>query len=167
MQALIKTLFDIILIRKGPDALPPSWLLVHATVLLWFFPLFAAAALMPNFGAYSVMVAVASWLISLAVYGLVIAAVGRSPRLLQSMIALIGCGALISIIQVAEIVMLSPFLDETLVQVGALLIIFWSVRVDGHIMSRTLDREWFIGVLIAMGVFLLQYAFTSAMVPAD
>ena len=165
MQALIRTLFDIILIR--PDAIPHSWLLLYMTVVLWFFPLLVAAILVPNFRGAVVLISVASWLISLLIFALVINFSGFSNRLLQAMTAIIGCGALVFIAQVASLVFLSPFLGAPLAQIAVFLLLFWSVYVKGHILARTIDRDWYIGFLIAIGVFLLQYAFSISVTPAS
>ena len=37
MVALLQTLLDIILLRKGPDAIPYSWILCLLTLTLWLF----------------------------------------------------------------------------------------------------------------------------------
>jgi len=167
VQAFIRTLFDIIMIRKGPDAIPHSWILAYAAVLLWFFPLFAATILIPTFEGRVVAVSVSSWAISLVCYALVITLAGHGSRLLQSLTAIIGCGALIFLGQVAGLVFLLPFFGEQLAQIVVYLLLFWSVHVKGHIMARSLNREWYIGFIIAISVFLLQYAFSTAVTSAS
>jgi hypothetical protein len=167
VQEFIRTLFDIITIRKGPDAIPHSWALAYAAVLLWFLPLFAATVLIPTFEGRVVAVSVVSWAISLGCYALVIALAGHGNRLLQSLTAIVGCGALIFLGQVAGLVFLLPFLGERIAQTLVYLLLFWSVHVKGHIMARTLNREWYIGFIIAISVFLLQYAFSMAVTPAS
>ena len=167
MQALIRTLFDILTLRKGPDAIPHSLLLLSATVVLWFLPLLFGTQLLPALDAKAVLRVTVSWLVSLACYVLVILVAGRSARLLQAMTAIIGCGALISFGQVSSVVFLTPFLSETLVAIVVELLLFWSVYVKGHIVARTLGREWYIGLIIAIGVFLLQYASSSALLGAS
>lgn len=162
MQALIRTLFDIVLIRKGPDAVPHSWLLLYAAVGLWFFPLLVAAILVPNFRGPVIAVSVFSWLISLASYTMVVVLAGYRSRLLQSLTAIIGCGALVFLAQVACLIFLTPFLGAALVQIVVYLLLFWSVHVKGHVISRTINRAWYVGLMIAIGVFLLQYAFSIA-----
>jgi positive regulator of sigma E activity len=72
VQTLIKTLFDIVLIRKGPDAIPHSRLLLSAAVILWLFPLVVAIVIVPTFEGAVVVVTVASWLLSLACYALIV-----------------------------------------------------------------------------------------------
>lgn len=167
MQALIRTLFDILTIRKGPDSIPYSWLLLYAAVLLWFLPLLTASVLVPNFKGAVVAVAVASWIVSLVCYALVIVLAGFKNRLLQALTAIVGCGALIFLAQVAGLVFLTPFLGDLFAQIFIYLLLFWSVHVKGHIIARTIDREWYFGFLIAIGVFVLQYAFSTAITPAS
>ena len=65
MQAFIKTLFEIITIRKGPEAIPYSWLLLNVATAIWFLPLFALVAVVQDFGRSSVALLVASWALSL------------------------------------------------------------------------------------------------------
>ena len=167
MQALIRTLFDITTIRKGPDAIPHSWLLLYMTVVLWFFPLLVAAVLVPTFEGPVILVSVASWGISLLVFAAVIVLAGFKARLLQSITAIIGCGALIFVAQVAGLVLLLPFTGPLIAQIVVFLLLFWSIYVKGHIIAATIDRQWYIGFVVAIGVFLLQYAFSMAVTPAS
>jgi hypothetical protein len=165
VQALIRTLFEIVMIRKGPDAIPHSWMLFHATAILWLLPLMVAATLVPNFSERAVAITLASWLLSLASFALIIGISGFRARLLQSLSAIIGCGALIFLAQVAGLVFLTPFLGAALVQVFIWLLLIWSVRVKGHIITCTINCERHIGLLIAIAVFVLQYAFATALTP--
>ena len=167
MLALIRTLFDITMIRKGPDAVPHSWLLLYLTVVLWFFPLLVAAVLVPTFEGPVILVSVASWGISLLAYGAVIVLSGFKARLLQSMTAIIGCGALIFVGQVAGLVLLTPFIGVLLAQILVFLLLFWSIYVKGHIIAAAIGRPWYIGFVVAIGVFLLQYAFSMTVTPAS
>ena len=166
MQAFIKTLFQIVTLRKGPDAIPPSWLLLNAATVMWFLPLLVAAVVVPGFGGAAVTASVASWALSLACYAGVIVLAGYSHRLLQALTALIGCGALIFVAQVAGLVVMSVLLGAAVAELGIYLLLFWSVYVKGHIIARTIARDWYVGLIIAIAVFLLQYAFSKAVVAA-
>ena len=167
MQAFIKTLFEIVTIRKGPDAIPYSWLLLNVATALWFLPLLALVAVIQDFGRPAVVVLVASWLLSLACYASVIVLAGYRHRLLQSLTAIIGCGAIIFFAQVASLVAASLLVGAAVAEIIVDLLLFWSVYVKGHIVSRAISREWYVGMVIAIGVFLLQYAFTNAAVTAS
>jgi hypothetical protein len=165
VQTLIKTLFDIVLIRKGPDAIPHSRLLLSAAVILWLFPLVVAIVIVPTFEGAVVVVTVASWLLSLACYALIVVLARLGHRLVQAMTAIAGCGALIFLGQVAGLIFLTPFLGAALAQIFIYLLLAWSVRVKGHIIARTIDCEWYLGILIAISVFVLQYAFSTVVTP--
>lgn len=167
MQAFIKTLFDILTTRKGPDAIPYSWLLLNVATVMWFVPLTAAALLVPGFSGVAVAVSVAGWALSLVCYGAVIVLAGYSRRLLQALTAIIGCGAIIFVAQVVGLIVLTFFLGAAVASIVVYLLLFWSVYVKGHIIARTIVSEWHVGLLIAIAVFLLQYAFSRAVVTAS
>jgi len=167
VQAFIKTLFEILIIRKGPDEIPHSWLLLKVATAMWFLPLFIAAVVVPGFGGAAVAVSVAGWALSLACYASIIVLAGFGSRLLQSLTAIIGCGAIIFFAQVGGLVTLSLLVGAALAQIIVYLLLFWSIHVKGHIISRAIDRDWYVGLIIAIAVFLLQYAFSTAVSPAS
>ena len=86
---------------------------------------------------------------------------GKPSRLLQTISAIVGCGALISLAFVAEYILLLPFLGDVFTGLIANLLLLWSVPVEGHIIARAIDRHWYIGILIAVVVFVLQYLIYS------
>ena len=90
-------------------------------------------------------------------YAAVVVLGGHSERLLQTITALLGCGALVFFAFVAEYVLFRPFVGERLTGLVANLILLWSVPVEGHIIARAIDRHWYIGISIAIAVFALQY----------
>jgi len=163
---LIKTLFDIVLLRKGPEAIPRSWLLFLMTVLLWLFSALAALALIEQFDDSDFFLGLFGGTIGLACYAALVVISGQSDRLSQTMSAIIGCGALISLAFVAEYVLLLPFLGSVSTSLIANLILLWSVPVEGHIIARAINRHWYIGILIAIAVFALQYFVYSLVTPA-
>jgi hypothetical protein len=165
VQAFIKTLFEIVMIRKGPDAIPYSWLLLNTAAAMWFLPLLIAAVLVPGFGAAAAAVSTASWALSLVCFALVIVLAGYGSRSLQSLTAIIGCGAIIFLAQVTSLVLLSLLLGAVFAQLAVYLLLFWSIYVKGHIISRAINRDWYVGLVIAIAVFLLQYAFSTAVSP--
>ena len=153
------------MVRKGPEAIPYSWMLFHVTVILWLLPLLVSAILIPNFTAAAVSITLASWILSLVLFAIIVHLSGYRARLLQTLSAIIGCGALIFQAQVAGIVLLTPFLGASLVQIFVWLLLFWSVRVKGHIIACAIQGERHVGMLIAIAVFVLQYALATAFTP--
>lgn len=102
-------------------------------------------------------------LVGVVFYAAVLFVTGHSRRTLQSVTAVIGCGAILTILFVAEFVLFRPFLGAGIAGIVAALIIFWSVPVEGHIISRAIDRHWFVGIAIAIAAFILQFGFQSAL----
>ena len=165
MLPLIRTLLAISLLRKGPEDIPHSWLLLYLCTALWLFGLVGMTILMQNFGAHEAWIGVASWVLGLVCYVFVLAISGHNSRTLQTLTALIGVGAIIRIAMLAELVLLTPFLGANLANIGAILVLFWSVPVKGHIIARAIEQHWYLGIVIAMFVFVLQFAFTSTLTP--
>jgi hypothetical protein len=103
--------------------------------------------------------------LGLVCYVFVLALSGHSSRSLQTLAALIGVGAIITFAMLAELILLTPFLGADLANLGAILVLFWSVPVKGHIIARAIERHWYLGIVIAMFIFVLQFAFSSTLTP--
>ncbi len=158
MLPLVRTLFDIALLRRGPEHLPRSGVLLGMTITLWLVSVLAALALIDRFDESDFFLSVFSGLIGVLCYAGIVFLHGFPARMLQTVAAIIGVGALITLIFVAEYVLLSPLLGEANAGLVATLILFWSVPVEGHILARAIDRHWYIGILLAIMVFILQYS---------
>ena len=157
MIPLIRTLFDIVLLRKGPDAVPHSGLLFVMVLGMWLFSSLAGLALIDRFDENDFFLGLFSGIVGIACYSVVVVLGGYSARLLQTITTLIGCGALIFLAFVAEYVLFRPFVGERITGLIANLILLWSVPVEGHIIARAINRHWYIGILVAIAVFALQY----------
>ena len=158
---LIRTLFDILLLRKGPEDIPRYWFLFMLILALWIFSALAALALIEQYDEADFFLGFFSGTIGILCYAAIVLINGKPSRLLQTISAIVGCGALISLAFVAEYVLLSPFLGDVLTGLIANLLLLWSVPVEGHIIARAIDRHWYIGILIAVVVFVLQYLIYS------
>ena len=154
---LIRTLFDIVLLRRGPDAVPHSGLLFMMALGLWLFSSLAGLTLIDRFDEDDFFLGLFSGIAGVACYSVVVVLAGYSARLLQTITTLIGCGALIFRAFVAEYTLFNPLAGERVTGLVANLILLWSVPVEGHIIARAINRHWYIGILIAIAVFALQY----------
>lgn len=157
MLPLIRTLFDIVLLRKGPDVIPRSGILLVPIVGLWLFASLAAVALVDQFRESDFFLGLFGGLVGILCYAGVVVLSGHAARMLQTVLAILGCGALIMLMFVAEYVLLLPFLGNLPTSLIANLILLWSVPVEGHIIAKATDRHWYIGILVAIAVFVLQY----------
>lgn len=166
MLALFETLFDIIRLRKGPDAIPHSRVLLAIVIGLWLFAGLIVTITTPELDQEGFVFGTIAGFGGLAAYSAVILFFRRRARLLQAVIAIFGCGALLSLMSAAADVFLKPFLSANLTDIVVALIILWSVPVEGHIISRTIERHWYLGVVIAMAVFVLQLLLYRQINPA-
>lgn len=162
MLTLLRTYVDMIALRKGPDAVPASWLVLCMSILLLVLSSYCAAALIDGVRTQNQLLTYAGYLLGIFFYGAVIYVAGFAGRLLQTISAIIACGSIITLLFVAEYVLFAPLLGDDVAGVVATLIIFWSVPVEGHLISRAIQQHWFVGITVAMAAFILQLGFQSA-----
>ncbi len=167
MLALLETLFDIVRLRKGPDAIPHSGLMLIVIIILWLGSSVVATVMVPQLDAASFLPDLIVSVAGLMCYAAVISLAGYGARLMQAFMAVLGCNAMLVLLYVASKVFLSPFLSEQLTGIVALLILLWSVPVEGHIISRTIERHWYLGIVIAMAVFIFQLTLRPVIAPVQ
>jgi len=166
MLALFETLFAIIRLKKGPDAIPYSWLLCMITMTMWLFAGLAMTAMTEELGEADFLVGTFTGVVGLACYASLIVLSGHTPRLLQTVTAVLGCGAMLSLIFIAGNVLLTPILGASVTNLVVTLVLLWSIPVEGHIIARAIDRHWYVGIVAAMAVFVFQLFLYSLVNPA-
>ncbi len=167
MLALFETLFDIIRLRKGPDAIPYSWLLCLIALTFWLFAGMAMTVMTDELGEQDFLLGTFTGVVGLASYASVVVLSGNTPRLLQTVTAILGCGAALSFLFLVGNAFLSPFLSENLTNLVVTLILLWSIPVEGHIIARAIDRHWYAGIVVAMTVFVFQLFLYSLLSPPE
>jgi hypothetical protein len=163
---LVRTLFDITLLRKGPDAIPVSAILLLMAIGLWLLSSLSVLALIDQYDERDFTIGLYTALAGVVAYTVILVLAGHASRAMQTITAILGCGAVISLAFVAEFVLFMPLLGPTITGIIAQLILLWSVPVEGHIIARALGWHWYLGIVFAIGVFVLQYVIYSAMSPA-
>ena len=167
MLALFETLFDIIRLRKGPDAIPYSPVVFAMTLALWMAAGLVMTLMTPELSQHDFLIGTFTGLSGLGCYAGIVLLTGNRPRLLQTVTAILGCGAILSLLFVASNVFLSPFLSKNITSLVATLILLWSVPVEGHIIARAINRHWYVGVVAAMAVFIFQLFLYALVDPAE
>ncbi len=162
---LIRTLVDITLLRKGPEAIPNSWILLYMSIGFWMLALVSTVALIANYGADDAWISISSAALAAVCYLFVLVAMGYGSRAIPTLAALIGSGAVIWFMQLASIVLLGPVLGSDRAGLVAFVVLVWSVPVKGNIIARAINWHWYAGIVIAFSIFLLQLAFTQFMSP--
>jgi len=159
---LLRTYVDMIALRRGPDAVPASWVVMTVAVVLLLVSSYAAMALVDGVNGENPLMTFAGYGLGICFYASVVYISGYSRRIMQAISAIIACGAIITLLFVAEYVLVAPLFGEKIAGLLATLIIFWAVPVEGHIIARTIQQHWFVGITIAMAAFILQLGFHSA-----
>lgn len=169
MLALLETLLDIIRLRKGPDAVPHSTVLLVIVVAFWLFVDILGGLIVPRFGGLSAS-GLAITLLGLVIFALLATLDGRNARMLQMLTAMIGCGAIFGFVLTLVLAVALRFQQFAAVPLLALLSVWsvtlFSVIVDGHILSRTLERPRPVGVIAAFLVFALQFYLSTTFNPS-
>ena len=166
MLALIETLFDIIRLRKGPDAIPHSTFLFVIIAAMWVIAGAVMTLMTAELDQEDFVIGTLTGIAGLLIYAAIVVLSGKPARLMQAIMAFLGCGALLSLLFVAGNVFLTPFLSKNVSSLIMTLVLLWTVPVEGHIISRTIERHWYVGIVIAVAVFAFQMILYSVMDPA-
>ena len=153
----LKTLFDIALLRKGPQHIPRSIALLLLSIALWLFAVLTQITLIAQIDEAHFGLEVFSALIGVTCYSMVVVGFSQAPRLTQTITALLGCGALLALVFAVAYVLLEFFGSPILVMLVVWTIVLWSIAIKGHIIATTINRHWYIGLAIAVGIFVLQH----------
>lgn len=165
MLALVETLFAIIRLKKGPDAIPYSWFLCLITMTMWLFAGLAMTAMTEELGEADFLLGTFTGVAGLGCYASIIVLSGYTPRLLQTVTAILGCGAVLSLLFIVGNVLLAPVLGASVTDLVVTLVLLWSIPVEGHIIARAIDRHWYVGIVAAMAVFVFQLFLYSLLNP--
>ena len=170
MLALLETILDIIRLRKGPDAIPYSMLLLVIVVAFWLFVDVLGGLIVPRFGGLSAS-GLAITLLGLVIFAMMATLDGKNARMVQMLTAMIGCSAVFGFVLTLVLAVALRFQEVEPLPVLALLSVWgvtlFSVVVDGHILSRTLERPRVHGIIAAFMVFAFQFYLSAAFNPAQ
>jgi hypothetical protein len=159
---LLKTFLDMIALRKGPDALPSSWLVVYLSIAIFVIGWFWQLAMLGGGGEGRLWPILAGYFLELIFYIVVIYVFGFGRRIKQAMSAIIACGSIIAVVSVIEVVLMSPLLGSVAARAFGELIWYWSVPVKGHIIAIAIQQHWFVGVTIAIAAFIMRIGVQTA-----
>jgi len=162
---LFKTLIEIALLRKGPDALPHSSVLFLITAAIWIAVGAVGAMIVDTYNGQTLLVDLILTALGFGLYSVVVKVFERSERLLRALTAILGCGAIFGVALFAGRYVMTTFLAVQEAPLFSELILLWSILVEGHIIARTIDRQWVIGFLIALAVLIGQLQMFAALKP--
>lgn len=167
MQRLIATLFEICLLRRGPQDLPHN---PAVTLALLGAVLALEAYSATRFGgAQDLSLALLlSGGFTLAATWAILRLRRVEARYWQTLMAIVGTAMLFALLALPLLAGIGPLNEETvrnmppLLGWGIVIIAIWRLIVTGHIWRSALEVSLPVGVLIALGTFLAELAFQQA-----
>ena len=148
-------------LRKGADAIPHSWFVFLLAIGMLVISSLSAMLLIDSSRDQDHVLTYAGYALGLFFYGSVLFLAGFASRMLQTISAIVACGALITFLYVAEYIVFQSLFGSEFASLVGILIIFWSVPVEGHIIAKAIEQHWFVGITIAIVALVLQIGFQS------
>jgi hypothetical protein len=146
---------DILLLRKGPDSLPKSWLVFYGALFISIFVSIITGEVVTDGVNPKHDITLLLAVINASFYFLVIQIAGFPGRYLQSLSAIFGVDVFITTIYLCGFLAVRLIADDATTLSFIWLITGWSVAVEGHIISRAIERPWAIGIAIAVVSYIL------------
>lgn len=163
MKQLLQNFLDMIMLRKGADAIPFSWLVFVFSLGLLLISSSGVLFLIDNPPNQRPWINFLGYFLGISFYGAILIGYGFTGRILQTISAIIACGSLITIMFVLEFILFAPFIGINLAGLLASFIMLWSVPVEGHLISTAIEKSRFFGIIIAIIALLLQFLFQAYM----
>ncbi len=161
MLRLILPFLDMLRFRSGPQDLPASRGFTLLLAALYLAGGIAAGAVLgePDYTPRS--------LLAIAVQFSAIAALlqarGLGARTGQTIAALSGTGVLFGAMSIYLLSLIDVERPQAELAAFYLLLFFWSLAVDGHIYRHALSSKMGVGVLVAVGIFALNFVLLKAL----
>ena len=159
MQLIFKAFIDVFLLRRGPDDLPKSSLLLAMAIGLAIVVNFLFYAVVESEFETDLFLEFATELVKIASYIIILLVFGLFSRIMQTMTAIIACNAILGLVLTVVLMLSQPFQNMELDAAFAWLITFWLILVEGHIISRAVQLHRVTGIAIAVVIFILQLGF--------
>jgi hypothetical protein len=170
MQVILDAFWQVVLLRRGPEDLPDSQLLLALAAAVYIcVDLLIIVMLYP--ASIYVPLLLADLGLMVAWSGGALLLFNRLSRVRRTLTALFGAGAVLQLLAFP----LSAWpefglpleLPWALRVVGLILIQLWSIAVYGHILARALSRSFGVGIALAVVFFLLSFEIVGRLVPAS
>ncbi len=158
LRPLLRRFWDICLLRKGPEDVPASSVLLLILIITGLvLNGFRLNLLLPAIPAYALLITLPVYtLLMIVVVAAFMLLLGYQRRIVQTLTAMSGSGILLSTIILPFDYIISFAPDRfTMVSLIVLVMQLWSLVVLGHILTRALSVHQLMGVIIAFGYLML------------
>ena len=169
MKELIQLFTQIALLRRGPQDLPASMLLLGITIVGYFGINFLVSSLMPPIKGWPAHLAV-DVVFTRAWYVALLRLAGRSERTLQTTTAVFGFQAVLSPLLVISEWLMLRFAQDTTWQLPValiwLMLVIWVIAANSHVVKAALEWSSAASVFIVILQILAGQLVLFALFPA-
>jgi hypothetical protein len=171
MRELIRLFTQIALLRRGPQDVPASMLLLAMTVVGYSGVSFLVSSLMPPIKGWPErLVIVIDVAFTLAWYAVLLRLVGRSERTLQTTTAVFGFQAVLSPLLIISDWLVLRFAQDTTwnlpVALMWLVILIWVIAANSHVVKAALEWSSAASVALVILPILTEQLLQFALLPA-
>ncbi|MFW5815226.1 MAG: hypothetical protein ACOCVP_00080 [Wenzhouxiangella sp.] len=160
MSIVFSRLIQILLLRQGPQDLPPGPSVLLATLTLYLLSAALSISLSEAAGSPTLVLLLATGLPMLLVW-IVLRLKSRVSRWEQTLGALYGTSALLSLLSLPLNLQTATEPAPPVVLLS-LVIFVWSFAVDAHIWRHALDTSFAAGLAVAMIMFVISFGIISS-----
>jgi len=169
MKELIQLFTQIALLRRGPQDLPASMLLLGITIVGYFGINFLVSSLMPPIKGWPAHLAV-DVVFTLVWYVVLLRLTGRSERTLQTTTAEFGFQAVLSPLLVISEWLMLRFAQDTTWQLPValiwLMLVIWVIAANSHVVKAALEWSSAASVFLVILQILAGQLVLFALFPA-
>ncbi len=165
MQQIFKAFVDVFLLRRGPEDIPKSSILLAMAIGASIVVNFLFYAMVESEYQTDLFLEFATELVKIASYVAVLLLFGLVSRIMQTITSIIACNAILALLLTATMVVSQAFMNNELHAAYVTVpIAFWLILVEGHIISRAIQLHWITGIAIAVVIFIVQLGFYASFV---
>lgn len=168
MKELIRLFMQIALLRRGPQDLPASALLLWISVAAYFGINFLVSCLMPPMEGWPAALAV-DVVFTLVWYFVLLRVAGRSERILQTTTAVFGFQAVLSPLLVISDGLLTRSVKDPTWQLPVFLIwlilFTWLIAANTHVVKAALEWSNTACVILVILQIFAGWTVTAALFP--
>lgn len=172
MRRMVSLFWDICLLKKAPQDVPHSHVLLVIVVAVGFMVDnlnlgFAAPKIGFPTVIWVVLLHISIFLGSLAV---LLTLMGYAPRIVQTLTSLVGSGVIISLIAM-PVLIISSMTEKIEVAMGFSIVLFmlniWSLVVTTHIFRHALSINIILAGLLALGYLAMSIKLIDMFIPVS
>lgn len=156
MLSLVRLYADIALLRRGPEVLPASPMLLGATVAAYFFVNFAVSLVLPPIRGPWRLHLLVDVAFTFAWYVLLLRVFARRERFLQTTSAVFGYQTVLAPVWIATAWLAGRVQDDDLwlvpVAIAGLGMLAWMILANARILRSALEQP----MAVCVGIVLLQ-----------